>query len=89
MSETRRGRKRQEVPRTTEAQRIGLTIQRFRELHGMSQDDLATELGIGRATLAHYERGTRTITFERIQHIAWTLKEPVEAITLHPEAAAA
>ncbi|WP_345154878.1 helix-turn-helix transcriptional regulator, partial [Arthrobacter ginkgonis] len=75
---------RQNLPRTTEDQRIGLTIQRLRELHGISQEQLAQAIDVGRATLAHYERGTRRLSYERIQHIAWALHEPAEAIALRP-----
>lgn len=44
-----------------ENMRIGLNIKRLREKKSLSQDDLATYLGVKRAMVSYYETGERPI----------------------------
>jgi transcriptional regulator with XRE-family HTH domain len=47
---------------------------RLRKLTGLTQVDVARELGISQGTYAHYERGFRRIPLERIPSIAEVLQ---------------
>ena len=49
---------------------IGQHIRQYREASGMSQLDLAVELGIEQSNISHYECGIRTPNIELLIKIA-------------------
>ena len=52
---------------------IGIEIKRIREAYGMSQMDLAEEVGVSFQQIQKYEKGINKISAERIQQIAKAL----------------
>jgi transcriptional regulator with XRE-family HTH domain len=52
---------------------IGIEIKRIREAHGMSQMELAEEVGVSFQQIQKYEKGINRISVERIQQIAKAL----------------
>jgi transcriptional regulator with XRE-family HTH domain len=52
---------------------IGIEIKRIREAHGMSQMDLAEQVGVSFQQIQKYEKGINKISAERIQQIAKAL----------------
>jgi transcriptional regulator with XRE-family HTH domain len=57
---------------------IGIEIKRIREARGMSQMELAEEVGVSFQQIQKYEKGINKISVERIQQIATALRTPVE-----------
>ena len=49
---------------------IGIEIKRIREARGMSQMELAEEVGVSFQQIQKYEKGVNKISVERIQQIA-------------------
>jgi transcriptional regulator with XRE-family HTH domain len=52
---------------------IGIEIKRIRQAHGMSQMDLAEQVGVSFQQIQKYEKGINKISAERIQQIAKAL----------------
>jgi transcriptional regulator with XRE-family HTH domain len=52
---------------------IGIEIKRIREAHGMSQMELAEEVGVSFQQIQKYEKGINRISVERIQQITKAL----------------
>jgi transcriptional regulator with XRE-family HTH domain len=52
---------------------IGIEIKRIREAHGMSQMELAEEVGVSFQQIQKYEKGINRISVERIQQMAKAL----------------
>lgn len=46
---------------------LGIKIKELRLKDGLNQQELAEALGIKRASLAHYEKGTRTMSIETLR----------------------
>lgn len=59
---------------------IGKNIKRYRHMAQLTQDQLALELGVARATIAQWEAETSTPKAERIFEIARTLGVPADQI---------
>ena len=57
---------------------MGIEIKRIRETRGMSQMELAEEVGVSFQQIQKYEKGINKISAERIQQIAKALRTPVE-----------
>ncbi len=53
-----------------EHKKIGFNILRERRLKGMTQEELAFTAGISRPRLSAIERGTTTLTLEKLMMIA-------------------
>jgi DNA-binding XRE family transcriptional regulator len=56
---------------------IGARVRMRRLLLGMSQEELADELGVTCRQLQHYENGTDEIGADRLYHIAHALQVPL------------
>ncbi len=56
---------------------IGIKVKRIREARGMSQMELAEEVGVSFQQIQKYEKGINRISAERIQQIARALGTPV------------
>ena len=56
---------------------IGIKVKRIREARGMSQMELAEEVGVSFQQVQKYEKGINRISAERIQQIARALGTPV------------
>lgn len=54
-------------------QTMAKRLVRLRKLAGLTQVDVARELGISQGTYAHYERGFRRVPLERIPSLAEAL----------------
>jgi Zn-dependent peptidase ImmA (M78 family)/transcriptional regulator with XRE-family HTH domain len=63
---------------TTESQTIGRRIQQARERAGLTQTQLAAEIGIERSGLTKVEGGTRRVTALELAGIATALDERIE-----------
>lgn len=50
--------------------RSGDKIVELREKYGMTQEELASKIGISRASLSHYEKNRRTPDYTILTHIA-------------------
>jgi transcriptional regulator with XRE-family HTH domain len=61
-------------------QRIGAAIRAARGRRGITQDELAPRLGVGRATLARYETGQRTLSAAMLVHICHILGESLDSL---------
>jgi transcriptional regulator with XRE-family HTH domain len=57
--------------------RVGKRIQKAREEAGMSQDELASMIGITQSALSNYELGKRRLYLENLQEIARSLNRPL------------
>jgi transcriptional regulator with XRE-family HTH domain len=57
---------------------VGLQIKRFREESGLTQDQLAKEIGVSRASLANYEIGKQAIYLSVLYDVAINLKQEIE-----------
>lgn len=55
-------------------------LRSLRAAAALSQRDLAARAGIGQATVAHYERGSREPTFDAACRLADGLGVPVEKL---------
>ena len=53
-------------------------IRKKRKAVGLSQQELASEIGIGRSTLSLIEIGKRKPSYELMKKIATALNEPIE-----------
>ena len=59
------------------AEEVGQTIVRQRKFRNMTQEELASELGISRPKLVNFERGTQKISLGLFIHICVILqREP-------------
>ncbi len=58
---------------TKSHKQIGIEIKRIRETRGMSQMELAEEVGVSFQQIQKYEKGINKISVERIQQIAKAL----------------
>ncbi len=56
---------------------IGKRIQKAREEAGLSQDELATMIGITQSALSNYELGKRRLYLANLQEIARRLNRPL------------
>ena len=56
---------------------IGQRIQKAREEAGLSQEELATKLGLTQAALSYYELGKRRLYLANIEQIARELNKPL------------
>jgi transcriptional regulator with XRE-family HTH domain len=56
---------------------IGKKIQKAREEAGLSQDEMATRLGVTQAALSNYELGKRRLYLANIEQIAVLLNKPL------------
>jgi transcriptional regulator with XRE-family HTH domain len=61
-------------------QRIGAAIRAARGRRGITQDELAPELGVDRATLARYERGQRGMSAAMLVHLCHLFGESLDAL---------
>lgn len=61
-------------------QRIGAAIRAARGRRGITQDELAPRLGVGRATLARYETGQRALSAAMLVHICQVLDESLDSL---------
>lgn len=56
---------------------IGKKLQKAREAAGMSQDELAKQLGCSQASLSNYELGKRRLYFPELKKICEILQQPL------------
>jgi len=56
---------------------IGQKIHKAREECGISQEELAKQLGCSQASLSYYELGKRRIYFEQLKKISDILDKPI------------
>lgn len=56
---------------------VGRNIRRLRRQRGLSQEDLATELGVHRTYMGGVERGERNLTLRSLERLA-------ERLGVHP-----
>lgn len=61
----------------TEPESIGRRIQEAREEAGLSQEELASRLGITQSALSNYELGKRRLHLSNLQKIAGALNRPL------------
>ena len=61
----------------TEPATIGASIQQARESRSMTQDQLATEMGVSRSTVCHWERGDRAPTESSRLQLRGVLRTPI------------
>lgn len=61
------------APKNPENERVGETVQAFRERFGFTQDELATETGISRSHLANIEAGRKPLTDRQLAIVARAL----------------
>lgn len=57
--------------------KIGKMIQKAREEAGLSQEELASRLGLTQAALSNYELGKRRLYLKNIEQIAKVLNKPL------------
>ena len=50
--------------------RLGVNLRTYRQLHGLSQEALADELGVHRTYMGGVERGERNLTLRSVERIA-------------------
>ena len=84
MSTPRVGRPRTRIPAPIEPenQRVGETITAFRNMAGMSQDELAGHLGMSRSYVAQIEAGYRRLRNPHLYAAAKTFNVPITAIKI-------
>ena len=56
---------------------IGRKIYQFRTAADLSQEAVATSLGISRASIANYEAGNQEVSIETLYKIAYILKKRI------------
>lgn len=56
---------------------LGAAIRAARGARGLTQRDLAAQLGVTRATIASYETGRRKLPAETLIHIARLCEQPL------------
>jgi transcriptional regulator with XRE-family HTH domain len=61
---------------------IGRRLRQLRESQGLSLSSLASQAGVGKATLSGLENGTRNPRLETLYAIAAALRVPMSALTL-------
>lgn len=66
---------------TVDRQRLGARLREAREYLGLSQDEVATYLGIPRTALSHIESGQRGIDALELKKMAQLYKQPVVYFT--------
>ncbi|RJP32111.1 MAG: XRE family transcriptional regulator [Actinobacteria bacterium] len=66
---------------------IGRKIQQAREEAGLTQDELASRLGITQAALSNYELGKRRLHLANLNRIAKELSRPIAFFIDEPEPA--
>ena len=60
---------------------LGRNLRRYREQHGLSQEDFAHVLGVHRTYMGGIERGERNLTLKSVERLAATIGvEPVELL---------
>ncbi len=57
---------------------IGKKLQQAREEAGLSQEQLASQMGCAQSTLSNYEKGKRRIYLTQLETIAGLLNKPIE-----------
>ena len=68
--------------RDTVSQRIGATLRATRIARGVTQADLARQLGVDRVTISRYEAGSRPMTVATLLHLAAFLEvSPSDLLT--------
>lgn len=78
------------APRNPENERVGATIQEFRERYGYTQDELAREVDISRSHLANIEAGRKPLSNRHLAKIADLLGvKPLAIKRFEPELVAA
>ena len=60
--------------------RVGINVRKFRNLRGMSQEDLAFECGRHRTYISGVERGIRNPTVVVLEEIAIALEVPASRL---------
>lgn len=63
---------------------IGQNIRKWRELKGIKQELLATQLGITKAALSNIENNKTNISLQRIEEIAFCLELEVMKLFMNP-----
>ena len=65
----------------TPNQHIGSLITQFRELHGITQADLAEDIGTSQSAIARIEKGDQNLTIDMIEKISEALHKPLLSLT--------
>ena len=65
---------------------LGVRIAQARKDHGLTQQELAEQLGVAQQTLAHYEVGRLRLLASLLPALAQGLQLPVEALLGQPSA---
>lgn len=60
-----------------DSQELGLRIRRAREQQGLSQEELAAEMGLGQRAISELENGKRRLTVAEVPDMARILDVPV------------
>lgn len=60
--------------------RVGEAIRNARQARGITQDDLARVLHVGRTTISRYEQGRRPVPAEALTRISLFLQTPVHKL---------
>ncbi len=60
---------------------IGKNIASYRKLKGMTQKQLADQVGVVDTAISNWENGKRTIAYESLLKIASVLETPIESLT--------
>lgn len=58
---------------TSNAEKVGMTVRRFREVLQISQEELADRCGLHRTYIGSVERGERNISLDNIVRLAKSL----------------
>lgn len=61
-------------------QQVGSTLARARKALSISQQDIATKLGVVRAVVSRMEAGKRSISVEELPRLAWAYEVDVKTI---------
>lgn len=72
----------------SELVRVGATIKAFRELRGMTQEQLSQASYLSRAYVANIEAGRKKASMKAVARIATALQVPQISIMVTPEVAA-
>ena len=66
---------------------VGRNIRRLRQERGLSQEDLADEIGVHRTYMGGVERGERNLTLRSLEHLAERLGVSPLSLLADPDAA--
>jgi len=58
--------------------KVGINIRKYRQIKGLTQEQLAFEANLHRAYIGHIERGEKNIGLINLEKIAKTLGVPVK-----------